>query len=171
MGGRPTSEGGVTQGLPLFDWRPPPLVIATRAPTAPLFTLNRDNRFDLKLNVANLREYKFGRLATTGKIELKSETWQWRQTGNIGLEYAQFGRPSGMAVSEAEAWVHELNDDEGKLLASLMFPLQRVKEFGRYCVRRDPRCIKHGCGDSGTVDLVAAPLRFFADWLLKGGGS
>jgi hypothetical protein len=155
----------MSEGLPLFEWKPPPIVLAT-----PLYTINRDNKFDIQLKVANLREHKLGRLVGGGKIELKSETWQWRETGCIGLEYEQWGKPSGFAVSEAHAWVHELNDDAGKILCDLMFPLERVKELARYTARRDRRCIKHGCGDSGAVSLVAVPLRYFVDWLLQGGG-
>jgi hypothetical protein len=155
----------MTNGLPLFDWKPPPLVLAT-----PLYTINRDNKFDIQLNVANLREHVLGRLLGGGKIELKSETWQWRRTGNIALEFEQRGRPSGFAVSEADVWTQELNDDEGKILCDLMFPLERVKELARYTYRRQPSCMRRGGGDSGAVSNVVVPLHYFADWLLKGGG-
>jgi hypothetical protein len=155
----------MSDGLPLFDWEPPPLMLAT-----PLYTINRDNKFDIQLNVANLREHKLGRLLGGGKIELKSETWQWRRTGNFALEYEQRGRASGFKVSQADAWTQELNDDEGKILCDLMFPLARVKELARYTARRNPHCIRRGGGDSGAVSNVVVPLHFFADWLLQGGG-
>jgi hypothetical protein len=85
----------MTDGLPLFDWKPPPLVLAT-----PLYTINRDNKFDIQLNVANLREHVLGRLLGGGKLELKSETHLWRRTGNICLEYQQRGRRSGFTVCQ-----------------------------------------------------------------------
>ena len=154
------------EGLPLFEWKPPPLVLAT-----PLYTINRDNKFDIQLNVANLREHVLGRLLGGGKLELKSETYKWRRTGNICLEFEQWGRSSGFAVSQADAWVHELNDDEGKILCDLMFPLARVKELARYAARRDRNCIRRGGGDSGAVSNVAVPLHYFVDWLLQGGGA
>jgi hypothetical protein len=154
--------------LPLFDWRPPPLII----PATPFYTTNNDSKFDIQVNVANLREHKLGRLLSPlGRIELKSETWQWRSKGNFALEYAQWGRPSGFRVCEAEAWAHELNDDAGKILVNLMFPLERLKELARYVARRDPSCIRHGCGDNGATSIVVVPLYFFVDWLLQGGGA
>ena len=136
----------------------------------PLYTINRDNKFDIQLNVANLREHVLGRLVGGGKLELKSETHQWRRTGNICLEFEQWGRPSGFAVSQADAWVHELNDDAGKILCDLMFPLERVKELARYTARRNPNCIRRGGGGSGAVSNVVVPLHIFVDWLLQGGG-
>ena len=56
----------------------------------------------------------------------------WRRTGNICIEFSQNGRPSGIAVTEAKLWVHQLlNDDRTKTVAYLMFPVERLKELCR----------------------------------------
>ena len=137
---------------------------------AKLYRLEPSNKFDIQLNVANLREHKLGHLLTEGAIELKAETWQWRRTGNVCIEYAQSGEPSGVAVCEADLWVHQLNDDNGKPLVLLAFPLERVKELARWSWR----CCngrRRGGGDRHNIDSVVIRLHDFVRWLLKGGGS
>jgi hypothetical protein len=86
------------------------------------------------------------------KIELKSETWLWERTGNICIEYRQDGRASGIALTEADYWVHELRRDD-KTLCYLMFPTERLKELawtvGRY---------HQGGGDGGRFCNILIPL-------------
>lgn len=138
--------------------------------SAKLYTLNPGSKFDIQLNLANLREHQLGHLLTEGAIELKAETWQWRRTGNFCIEYAQSGEPSGIAVCEADVWVHQLNDDDGKPLVLLVFPLERAKELARWSWRyRDGR--RRGGGDKRNIDSVVIKLHDLVRWLLKGGGS
>jgi hypothetical protein len=131
------------------------------------FIINRDNKFDIQLSAAKIREQRLGELLAGGKIELKAETWQWRRTGNICLEFRQNGRPSGIAVSEADVWIHRLNDDGGRPLVSLMFPLERVKALARWAYRRDGKRL--GGGDRGEFDNVVVSLRDFVEWLMAEG--
>jgi hypothetical protein len=138
--------------------------------SAKLYTLNPSNKFDIQLNVANLREHQLGHLLTEGTIELKAETWQWRRTGNFCIEYAQSGERSGIAACEADVWVHQLNDDQGKPLVLLVFPLERAKELARWSWRyRNGRRL--GGGDKRNIDSVVVRLHDLVRWLLKGGGS
>jgi hypothetical protein len=135
-----------------------------------LYALNPNNKFDIQLNMANLREHKLARLLTKGTIELKAETWQWRRTGKLCIEYAQDGEPSGIAACSADVWVHQLNDDNGKPLVLLMFPLERAKELARWSWRYcDGR--RRGGGDRRNIDSVVVRLHDFVKWLLKGGGA
>jgi hypothetical protein len=83
------------------------------------------------------------------KIELKSETWQWEQTGNICIEYAC----AGIATTEADIWVHELRRD-GSTLVYLWF---RLKELARDYYRRG--CYRTGVGDDGRFSVVLIPLK------------
>jgi YqaJ-like viral recombinase domain len=138
--------------------------------SAQLYTLSTGSKFDIQLNVANLREHKLAHLLTEGTIELKTETWRWRRTGKLFVEYAQSGKGSGIAVCEADLWVHQLCDDKGKPLVLLVFPLERAKELARwswrYCGGR-----RRGGGDRRNVDSVVVRLHDFVRWLLKGGGA
>jgi hypothetical protein len=134
-----------------------------------LYALSPDNKFDIQLNVANLREHQLAHLFTRGTIELKAETWQWRRTGRLCIEYAQSGEPSGIAVSSADVWTHQLNDDNGRPLVLLVFPLERAKELARWSWRH---CggRRRGGGDRKNIDSVVVRLHDLVKWLLRGGG-
>jgi hypothetical protein len=89
------------------------------------------SKFDLQLSAALIAERRLGDIFTTGqieKIELKSESWLWEQSGNIAIEYARDGQPSGISVTEADYWVHELLRD-GATVLYLMFPIDRLRDL------------------------------------------
>lgn len=120
---------------------------------------NRDKKFDLQLSQALIDERRLADVFTNAKIEkieLKSETWQWEQTGNICIEYRCDGQPSGISTTEADMWVHELKRD-GKTLVYLMFPAERLKELCRAAIRAG-KC-RSNAGDGGRFDVVILPLR------------
>jgi hypothetical protein len=120
---------------------------------------NRDGKFDLQLSQALINERRLAEIfaaAKIEKIELKSETWQWEQTGNICIEYQQNGKPSGIAITEADYWVHELRRDNGTLVY-LMFPVQRLKELARKAYAQGR--YHEGGGDGGRFCNVLIPLR------------
>jgi hypothetical protein len=121
-------------------------------------TFNRDNKFDLQLSQALVNERRLGELflaARLEKIELKSETWQWEQTGNICIEYECDGQPSGIAVTEADYWVHELKRDDATL-CYLMFPIERLKLLARqhYVLGN----FRTRAGDGKRFSVVLIPL-------------
>jgi hypothetical protein len=121
----------------------------------PKITFNRDGKFDLQLDQALVNERRLAEIFTAAKIEkieLKSETWQWEQTGNICIEYRQ---PSGIAITEADYWVHELKRD-GKTLCYLMFPIERLKELARKAYAAGH--YHEGGGDGGRFCNVLIPL-------------
>jgi hypothetical protein len=124
---------------------------------------NRDNKFDLQLSNALIAERRLADIFTAArieKIELKTETWQWEQTGNICIEYRQNGQPSGIAVTEADYWVHELRRDDGTLVY-LMFPIERLKDLARHAYAEGR--YREGGGDGGRFCNVLIPL----SWVLK----
>jgi len=126
-------------------------------------TFNRDGKFDLQLSQALIDERRLADIFEYGdiaKIEVKSETWQWEQTGNICIEYRQNGEPSGIALTEAGYWVHELKRD-GKTLVYLMFPIDRLKELAREAYREGR--YHEGGGDGGRFCNILIPLA----WVLK----
>ena len=89
------------------------------------------------------------------KIELKSETFQWEQTGNICIEYEMDGQPSGIATTEADYWVHELKRKD-ETLVYLMFPIERLKELARIALKNGRKRVG---GDDGRFKMVIIPLR------------
>jgi hypothetical protein len=119
---------------------------------------NRDEKYDLQLSEALVAERRLGAVLGAGKIErieLKTETWQWEQTENIAIEYRCDGRPSGISVTEADVWVHELRRD-GETLVYLWFPIGRLKELARAAIRKGRH--RRG-GDDGRFDVALVRLK------------
>src|SRR6516164_495327 len=121
------------------------------------------NKFDIQLSDALINERRLADIfehVDIHKIELKSETWQWEQTGNICIEYRQNGQPSGIAVTDAGYWVHELKRD-GQTLVYLMFPIGRLKELAREAYRLGR--YREGGGDGARFCNILIPL----SWVLR----
>ena len=121
-------------------------------------TYNHDNKFDLQLSAALINERRHAEIfigMTIERIELKTESWQWEQTGNICIEYRQRGQPSGIAVTKADCWVHELRRD-GETLCYLMFPIERLKELARRAYHDGH--YHEGGGDGGRFCNILIPL-------------
>src|SRR3954466_13772624 len=94
-------------------------------------------KWDLQLSAALIAERRLGHIfehMKIEKIELKTETWLWEQTGNIAIEYQDGDKPTGISVTQADCWVHELRRDEETLLY-LMFPIDRLKALARGAIR------------------------------------
>src|SRR5215469_18555914 len=125
---------------------------------------NADNKFDIQLSDALINERRLAEIfeqLDLHKIELKTETWHWRRTGNICIEFRQNGAPSGIAVTQAGCWVHELRDDAGVTIVYLMFPIERLKSLARRAYREGRfHC---GGGDGDRFDNILVPLRWILD--------
>lgn len=122
-----------------------------------LAALNRDEKFDIQLSEALIAERRLADIfagARIEKIELKTETWQWEQTGNIAIEFRRKRQPSGISATEADFWVHELRRDGGTLLY-LMFPVDRLKQLARDAFRAGDW--RRG-GDGGEFDVALIRL-------------
>lgn len=121
-----------------------------------------DHKFDLQLEQALIDERRLGEIFETKrieKVELKGETVQWEETGNIAIEFRQNGRPSGISTTEADYWVHELKrpatePDQTFTLVYLMFPMERIKELARTAIREGRVCHRSGDGKRSAVALV-----------------
>jgi hypothetical protein len=119
---------------------------------------NNDKKFDLQLSQALQAERRLGEIFSAkkiDKIELKTETWQWEQTGNICIEYKFNGKPSGIAATEADYWVHELRRDN-ETLCYLMFPIDRFKQVAKHFYQIGNTRAKSG--DGGKSEVVLIPL-------------
>jgi hypothetical protein len=127
--------------------------------TSGKIAFNRDKKFDLQLAQALIAERRLADIfagAKLEKIELKTETWQWEQTGNIAIEFRCDGRPSGISTTEADIWVHELRRADATLLY-LMIPIERLKELCRSAIRQGRW--RANAGDDGRFDVVILSLR------------
>ena len=123
-------------------------------------TFNSDKKFDIQLSKALLDErglaWMFENATFDGvRIEAKDETWQWRQSGNICVEHHNRGKPSGIAATEADYWVHSLHADNGQVLVRLLFPVAVLRGLARKAYRAG----KHRVGgDGGHSEVVLIPV-------------
>jgi hypothetical protein len=138
-------KGAVTGGSLSYSSEPP-------------FSFNNNKKFDIQLSQALQAEKRLAEIFSVKKIEkieLKTETWQWEQTGNICIEYKFNGEPSGIAATQADYWVHELRRD-GETLCYLMFPIERMKKVARHF--HDIGSKRAKSGDGGKSEVVLIPL-------------
>ena len=91
---------------------------------------SKENRkkFDLDLEYGKVREQAVASMLQDKKIEVKSERDVWQNTGNIAIEYESYGKPSGIAATEADYWFHNLciGDD---IFATLVFDTDSLRRI------------------------------------------
>lgn len=137
-------------------------------------SFNDDSKFDIQLSAALIRERELSDIFTHGafmsgeavRLELKTETWQWRRTGNLAIEYQQRGKPSGIAVTEADYWVHGLCADDGTPLGWFIVPIAQLKAICRAAHRRG--AFREGVGDGGNMSIVLLSVADLIGYLFGG---
>jgi hypothetical protein len=85
-------------------------------------------KFDLDLKYGQVREDVVSEMLQNKKIEVKSERGMWMDTGNICIEYQSYGKPSGIAATEADYWFHNLCIGED-IFATLVFKVDNLKKI------------------------------------------
>jgi hypothetical protein len=70
----------------------------------------KNSKFDIDLKYGQEREQKIVSFLdkNKNKLEVKTERDWWAKTGNIAIEIECWGKPSGLAKTEADYWVHIL---------------------------------------------------------------
>ena len=85
-------------------------------------------KFDLDLAYGKVREQRVADMLTDKKVEVKSERDMWIRTGNIAIEYESYGKPSGIAATEADYWFHNLCIGN-ETFATLVFDVPSLKRI------------------------------------------
>jgi hypothetical protein len=86
-------------------------------------------KFDIDLEFGQTWEKYIDELFSGAKTcEVKTERDTWAKTGNICIEVESYGKPSGLASTEADVWVHNLVKNN-KVVCSLMFNTETLKEL------------------------------------------
>ena len=83
---------------------------------------------DLDLAYGKVREQRIADMFTDKKVEVKSERDMWVHTGNIAVEYESYGKPSGIAATEADYWFHNLCIGN-ETFATLVFDVPSLKRI------------------------------------------
>jgi hypothetical protein len=111
-------------------------------------------KFDLDLKYGKVREKRVADMLQDKKIEVKSERDMWARTGNIAIEYECYGKPSGIAKTEADYWFHNLCIGDNTF-ATLVFDVPSLKRIIR---NLDEKRTVSG-GDNGAARMYLVNLQ------------
>lgn len=120
------------------------------------------SKFDIQLVAGKEAEDRVADLFSGSlKIEVKSESFLWEKTGNICVEYECRGKPSGIAVTEADVWAHELRRSVkggNEIIGYFLIPVPRLRELCRQAYKAGRRRTGGDDGQSKVVVLRIADL-------------
>jgi hypothetical protein len=84
----------------------------------------KNSKFDIDVSYGKEREHRFSDMIHS-KMEVKSDR-KANITGNIYVEFESRGKPGGVASTEADVWVQEVDED-----VFIVMPVSRMKELVR----------------------------------------
>jgi hypothetical protein len=91
-------------------------------------------KFDVDLQYGQQGERWLQWLGTDqAKVEVKTERDTWATTGNLVFEYECRGKPSGIAVTESDYWLHILKLGDHTHQA-MLWPVPDLKATLRMCI-------------------------------------
>ena len=116
-------------------------------------------KFDIDLEKGEIGEQAIADIFTNKKLEVKSEIDKWAKTGNICIEFESWGKPSGIAATEADYWVQNLYIKD-VLVASIVLPVEQLKKLckGRSWVKG---------GDNNASRMYLLKLKDIFTWISK----
>jgi len=112
-----------------------------------------DYRFDLNLLEGKLSENKWADMLET--VEFKKDYKAWK-TGNIAVEYAMNGQPSGIAKTEAKYVAYVLVDEQQNENAAIFLKTNIIQNMCRKYLGDTRRDIKGG--DNNSSSLILLPV-------------
>lgn len=110
--------------------------------------------FDIDLRHGVAREDALVHVFLQAKVEHKCDE-KARRTGNLFIEYRQKGRPSGIAVTTADWWAFEFDDETW-----LIVPTEKLKRLARLAYQQNRRAKG---GDNNLYEGVLLPT----EWLVR----
>ena len=115
----------------------------------------KNSKFDLDLAYGQDREQRVAAIFDTDKfkVEVKTERDWWYRTGNIAIEVESYGKPSGIAVTEADYWVHILAIGD-KDYCRLIFDTDTIRELTKKYKHTTKRV-----GDGKQSKVVLIPIK------------
>jgi hypothetical protein len=120
---------------------------------------NNNKKFDIDLSYGQFHEEIVANKLQNKKVEVKTEKGMWARTGNICLEYESWGKPSGIASTEADVWIHNLAMGD-KVLGTLMFDVETLRKI---VDKLSPRTVCGGDNNASRMYLVPINKLFTKD--------
>ena len=116
--------------------------------------------FDIDLDFGQITEKKLAdAFEGKGKLEVKTERWQgkstqWKKTENIAIEIRDRGKLSGLSITEAELWIHMLDDGGG----GFIFETKHLKNIIRKKKEEGSLVLKM-VGDDKAAQCAIIPIK------------
>jgi hypothetical protein len=123
--------------------------------------LNNDNRFDVDLQYGQQGERWLQWLGTDqAKVEVKTERDKWFETGNAVFEFNSRGKPSGIAVTQSDFWLH-IFSLKNRVELAFLFNTVELKNYLRMVHSNPAKYCAKVCdgGDSNTSRLIVLPIK------------
>ena len=114
---------------------------------------NNDNKFDIDLSKAQIREKELRDILGKSKVEVKTDSI-WKGSKNLAVEFRCRGKPSGISVSEAEYYAFIL-DANTYTEGILIIPIEKLLYLARKFYRMGK--VKNG-GDDNASEMVLIPI-------------
>ena len=117
---------------------------------------NNNNKFDIDLSKALIREKELSNILQNSKMEVKCDSI-WKESGNLAIEFRCRNKLSGISVSEADYYAFIL-DDKGESKRIIIIPTNELKKLAR-------KFYSYGSivfgGDDRAAEMVLIPLTEF----------
>ena len=114
---------------------------------------NDDNKFDIDLSKAQIREKELRDILGKAKVEVKTDSI-WKGSKNLAVEFRCRGKPSGISVSEAEYYAFIL-DANTYTEGIIIIPIEKLLYLARKFYRMGK--VKNG-GDDNASEMVLIPI-------------
>lgn len=114
---------------------------------------NNDNKFDIDLSKAQIREKELRDILGKSKVEVKTDSI-WKGSKNLAVEFRCRGKPSGISVSEAEYYAFIL-DANTYTEGIIIIPIEKLLYLARKFYRMGK--VKNG-GDDNASEMVLIPI-------------
>tara|TARA_R100000742_G_C4277590_1_gene99619 strand:+ start:2429 stop:2836 length:408 start_codon:yes stop_codon:yes gene_type:complete len=118
--------------------------------------------YDLDLPFGQMQEEKLrAMLESKGKIEVKAERDIWKTTGNIAIEIRCRGKESGLSITKADWWWHQLTVNDGDIEAMICIPVTKLKEICKEIYKKRKTEGKKPTvmgGDDNMAEMILVPL-------------
>lgn len=80
--------------------------------------------------------------------EVKTERDMWAKTGNICIEYENYGKPSGIEKTESDVWIHNLTLNN-EFVLGFIIPTKRLRE-----IYKNGRSVAGGDNNASRLQLL-----------------
>jgi hypothetical protein len=129
-----------------------------------MFNNNKDFDFDLARGVKS--EHSLAQILglSKDKFEVKSEFGFWQKSGNICIELAYKGKPSGLRTTKAKYWVHRFMFNKDVCVGQWLVPVKNLKQIVKIFIKENKKRksqIIRMLGDNYQSRCVLIPMSEF----------